>query len=40
MSSIVSSYSGKYRGVLISIFANHNQQIEGAYGHLPLDLFT
>ncbi len=39
MSSILSNYQGEYRGVLISIFASYNQEIEGTYGYLPLDLF-
>ncbi len=39
MSSIISTYFGEYRGVLITIFADYNQKIEGTYGHLPLDLF-
>lgn len=39
MSSIVSNYQGEYRGVLISIFASYNPEIEGTYGYLPLNLF-
>jgi hypothetical protein len=40
MSSMISNYSGEYRGVLMTIFAEYNREIEGTYGHLPLDLFS
>lgn len=36
----LSDYEGKYRGVLITIFADFNDKIIGTYGHLPLDLFS
>lgn len=39
MSSIISTYFGEYRGVLMTIFADYNQEIEGTYGYFPLDLF-
>ncbi|MDB9494801.1 DUF1824 family protein [Spirulina major CS-329] len=32
-------YTGSYRGVLVSCQAE-DDQINGTYGHLPLDLFT
>lgn len=32
-------YSGTYRGVLITIFADFNEEIVGTYGHFPLNLF-
>ena len=35
----INSYDGEYRGVLMTIFAPHNQDLEGTYGHFPLDLF-
>lgn len=35
----IENYTGEYRGVLITIFADQNQEIEGTYGHLPLNLF-
>lgn len=35
----ISDYSGSYRGVLITIFADFNEEIVGTYGHFPLDLF-
>lgn len=39
-SHFISDYSGEYRGVLMTIFAEDNDQIVGTYGHLPLDLFN
>ena len=36
----LSSYEGEYRGVLITIFAPGNQDLEGTFGHFPLDLFA
>ena len=33
------SYTGKYRGVLVSCQSSHDESINGTYGHLPLDLF-
>ncbi|MGI0480278.1 DUF1824 family protein [Geminocystis sp. CENA526] len=35
----ISDYSGDYRGVLVTIFADFNDKIVGTYGHFPLDLF-
>lgn len=35
----VDSYSGEYRGVLISC-QSENETIVGTYGHFPLDLFA
>lgn len=34
------SYTGKYRGVLVSCQSSQNESINGTYGHLPLDLFV
>lgn len=34
------SYTGKYRGVLVSCQSSVNDDMSGTYGHLPLDLFT
>lgn len=34
------SYTGKYRGVLVSCQSLEDESINGTYGHLPLDLFT
>lgn len=39
MSYNLSDYQGKYRGVLITIFADFDDKIVGTYGHLPIDLF-
>lgn len=39
-SCYVSDYSGQYRGVLITVFADYNDKILGTYGHFPLDLFN
>ncbi|WPF89103.1 DUF1824 family protein [Cyanobacterium aponinum UTEX 3222] len=36
----LSDYSGDYRGVLITIFADFNEEIIGTYGHFPLNLFN
>jgi hypothetical protein len=33
-------YTGAYRGVLVSCLADDYEQINGTYGHLPLDLFA
>lgn len=33
------SYTGTYRGVLISCQSSVNDTISGTYGHLPLELF-
>jgi hypothetical protein len=33
------SYSGKYRGVLVSCHSLVEESINGTYGYLPLDLF-
>jgi hypothetical protein len=33
-------YTGVYRGVLVSCLADAHEQINGTYGHLPLDLFA
>lgn len=34
------SYTGKYRGVLVSCQSSSDESINGTYGHLPLDLFV
>ena len=39
MSYHISSYDGEYRGVLITIFAQNQDEIVGTYGYLPLQLF-
>ncbi len=39
-SSYIDSYSGEYRGVLISFQSSENESINGTYGHLPLNLFA
>ncbi|MGD1807323.1 DUF1824 family protein [Dapis sp. BLCC M126] len=39
-SYIMESYTGKYRGVLVSCQSAEETGINGTYGHLPLDLFT
>ncbi|BAQ60960.1 hypothetical protein GM3708_1366 [Geminocystis sp. NIES-3708] len=36
----LSDYQGDYRGVLITIFSDFNDEIMGTYGHFPLDLFS
>lgn len=33
------SYTGNYRGVLVSCQSSVREDISGTYGHLPLDLF-
>ena len=33
------SYTGKYRGVLVSCQSSRYESINGTYGYLPLDLF-
>jgi hypothetical protein len=40
MSCHLSDYQGDYRGVIITIFADFDEEIIGTYGHLPLDLFN
>lgn len=40
MSCHLSDYQGDYRGVLITIFADFDEEIIGTYGHFPLDLFN
>jgi hypothetical protein len=37
--SYLDSYTGTYRGVLISC-QSENDQLVGTYGHFPLDLFS
>ncbi|MGD1713287.1 DUF1824 family protein [Dapis sp. BLCC M172] len=39
-SYIMESYTGKYRGVLVSCQSDEATGINGTYGYLPLDLFT
>ncbi|NES86831.1 MAG: DUF1824 family protein [Moorea sp. SIO2B7] len=39
MSHFLDSYTGEYRGVLVSCQSEENDAIVGTYGHLPLDLF-
>ena len=34
------SYTGQYRGVLVSCQSSDYEEINGTYGHLPLDLFA
>lgn len=34
------SYTGQYRGVLVSCQSSQHDLINGTYGHLPLDLFS
>ena len=36
----IDSYSGEYRGVLVSCQSADEKGINGTYGYLPLDLFT
>ncbi|WP_322112000.1 DUF1824 family protein [Aerosakkonema funiforme] len=38
-SHYLDSYTGIYRGVLVSCQSSENDSISGTYGHLPLDLF-
>jgi Domain of unknown function (DUF1824) len=33
------SYTGSYRGVLVSCQSSQAESVNGTYGHLPLDLF-
>jgi hypothetical protein len=33
------SYTGNYRGVLVSCQSSAREDVSGTYGHLPLDLF-
>ncbi len=40
MSYSIENYSGKDRGVLMTIFADQNEKIEGTYGYFPLNLFV
>ncbi len=40
MSYKISDYDGEYRGVLITIFAENQENILGTYGHLPMNLFV
>jgi hypothetical protein len=39
LASYLDSYTGTYRGVLISC-QSENDQLVGTYGHFPLDLFS
>ncbi len=39
-SSYLDSYTGQYRGVLVSCQSSDYEEINDTYGHLPLDLFT
>lgn len=39
MTHYLSSYEGKYRGVLIAV-QSEEDAIQGTYGHFPLDLFA
>lgn len=39
-SCYLDSYSGKYRGVLVSCQSSQSEGINETFGHLPLDLFT
>jgi len=34
------SYTGEYRGVLVSCQSEDGEGVNGTYGHLPLDLFS
>jgi hypothetical protein len=34
------SYTGEYRGVLVTCQSNQPNAVGGTYGHLPLDLFN
>lgn len=40
MSHYLDSYTGKYRGVLVSCQSSDYDEINGTYGHFPLDLFA
>ncbi|MEB3342502.1 DUF1824 family protein [Okeania sp.] len=39
-SYLIESYTGKYRGVLVSCQSDASTGVNGTYGYLPLDLFT
>lgn len=39
MSYYLDSYTGNYRGVLVSCQSLEDESVNGTYGHLPLDLF-
>lgn len=39
MSHYLDSYTGNYRGVLVSCQSLEDESVNGTYGHLPLDLF-
>ncbi len=39
-SCYLDSYTGKYRGVLVSCQSSQDESINGTYGHLPLELFV
>lgn len=39
MSHYVNSYKGEYRGVLVACQDSETEEINGTYGHFPLDLF-
>lgn len=36
----LSDYQGEYKGVLITIFSDSHDEIQGTYGYLPLNLFN
>jgi hypothetical protein len=36
----IDSYTGNYRGVLVSCQSSSEDGVSGTYGHLPLDLFV
>lgn len=40
MSYYLDEYTGKYRGVLVSCQSSESEELNGTYGHLPLDLFA
>jgi len=40
MSYYLDDYTGKYRGVLVSCQSSESEELNGTYGHLPLDLFA
>ena len=40
MSYYLDDYTGKYRGVLVSCQSSESDELNGTYGHLPLDLFA
>ena len=39
MAHYLSDYEGKYRGVLIAV-QSEEDELQGTYGHFPLDLFA